>query len=237
MRRALLLLSLSLPLPAMAAPPAASFLCRSAIASAEYTEHLPPHLLDAIARVESGRPDPETGLLHPWPWTINAAGEGLFYDSKTQAIAAVQAFRARGVTSIDVGCMQVNLMIHPDAFASLDQAFDPPTNARWAARFLNRLQATAANWTVATGRYHSPTPEIAGDYQRRVMVEWKRPIGLPVAVQYGAFQPQEQTFRAIMPAREHFRAIPPPEQMFAAFAKPGTAPGWGSGQAGSGQGQ
>jgi hypothetical protein len=228
MRIALALLSLLLPLPAVAAPPAASLLCRSAIASAEYTEHLPPHLLDAIARVESGRPDPETGLLHPWPWTINAAGEGLFYDSKAQAIAAVKTFRARGVTSIDVGCMQVNLLIHPDAFANLDQAFDPPTNASWAARFLNRLKAAAANWTVATGRYHSPTPEIASDYQRRVMVEWKRPFGLPVPVQYGAFQARGQSFRAIMPAAEHFRAIPPPEQMFAAFAKSGAA--WGSGQ-------
>ena len=31
----------------------------------------------------------------------------------------------RGVRLMDVGCMQVNLQMHPDAFPSLDAAFDP----------------------------------------------------------------------------------------------------------------
>ena len=45
--------------------------------------------------------------------------------TRQQAVAAVQALQARGVRSIDVGCLQVNLMYHPIAFASLDDAFDP----------------------------------------------------------------------------------------------------------------
>ena len=44
--------------------------------------------------------------------------------------------------SIDIGCAQVNLMHHPDAFASLEQAFDPMANADYAARFLKQLHDT-----------------------------------------------------------------------------------------------
>ena len=108
-------------------------LCEAAIASAESAVSLPPRLLGAIAKVESGRPDATTGAIHPWPWTIDAEGQGQFFATKEQAIAAVRALQAQGVQSIDVGCMQVNLMHHPRAFASLDQAFDPTTNARYTA--------------------------------------------------------------------------------------------------------
>ena len=75
---------------------------------------VPPQLLAAIGRVESGRRDPVTGVWGAWPWTINAEGSGSYFDTKAEAIQAVQALQARGVRSIDVGCMQVNLMHHPD---------------------------------------------------------------------------------------------------------------------------
>src|SRR5579884_4260905 len=109
-------------------------LCSRAIALAERGAGLPAGLLPAIGRVESGRPDPLTGGVQPWPWTINAEGVGHFFDTKADAIAAVQALQAQGIRSIDVGCMQINLMHHPDAFATLDEAFDPLANARYAAR-------------------------------------------------------------------------------------------------------
>ena len=35
----------------------------------------------------------------------------------------------RGVRQVDVGCMQINLQSHPHAFASLEDAFDPGSNA------------------------------------------------------------------------------------------------------------
>src|ERR1700712_3031884 len=61
--------------------------CRQAIAAAERAHGIPPHLLAAIARVESGRRDQSSGTFSPWPWTINADGQGSFYDSKAQAVA------------------------------------------------------------------------------------------------------------------------------------------------------
>jgi hypothetical protein len=64
--------------------------------------------------------------------------------------------------------MQVNLMYHPNAFASLDQAFDPVANANYAARFLTELYGQTHSWTQATARYHSATPELGANYQRKV---------------------------------------------------------------------
>ena len=85
-------------------------------------------LSSSQAEVESGRAN-DKGVIRPWPWTINAEGRGQFFATKLEAIAAVRALQASGVRSIDVGCMQVNLMYHPNAFASLDEAFDAPANA------------------------------------------------------------------------------------------------------------
>ena len=141
--------------------------CRQAIQAAERSAALPAQLMAAIARVESGRPDAQGGV-HPWPWTINAEGVGHYYETKAEAIAAVRALQARGVRSVDVGCMQVNLLYHPDAFAPLEQASDPVANARYAAGFLPRLYAQTHDWAQATANYHSASPALGGPYQRKV---------------------------------------------------------------------
>jgi hypothetical protein len=149
-------------------------LCRAAIAEAERGANLPRGLLQAIGRVESGRRDPETGQFAPWPWTINAEGEGKYFPTREAAIAHVRQLQARGVRIIDVGCMQVNLHHHPNAFASLEQAFDPLTNARYAARFLTELNGGRADWRQAAGHYHSQTPERARPYREKVLAAWEQ---------------------------------------------------------------
>lgn len=147
-------------------------LCRQAILAAEREHRLPAALLHAIARVESGRPDPRTGAGASWPWTINAQGQGRFFETKEAAIAAVRALQARGVTVIDVGCLQVNLHHHPRAFASLEEAFDPVANARYAGLFLTRLHQNTKNWERAAAHYHSQTPERAEAYRLKVLAAW-----------------------------------------------------------------
>jgi hypothetical protein len=142
--------------------------CQTAIRSAELRYRLPAGLLSAIGRIESGRQSLITHDTQPWPWTIQAQGEGLFFDSKLEAIHWVQQAMQRGVRSIDTGCMQVNLMYHPQAFISLDQAFDPEANVDYAARFLLRLYASTQNWQQAIGYYHSHTPILAAEYQQRI---------------------------------------------------------------------
>jgi hypothetical protein len=64
--------------------------------------------------------------------------------------------------------MQVNLMYHPTAFATLDQAFDPAANAAYAAAFLKRLYAQFGSWPAATAAYHSAVPDIGEPYQQKV---------------------------------------------------------------------
>lgn len=160
-------------------------LCRAAIVSAEQSFAIPTGLLGAIGQVESGRRDPLTGAYLPWPWTVDADGDGHFYPTKEAAIAAVQGFQASGIRSIDVGCMQVNLLHHPDAFASLDQAFDPASNALYAARFLSELHAQTGSWPQAAAFYHSTTPALASTYERQVMAAW--PANLREAAGVPAF--------------------------------------------------
>lgn len=185
---------------AKAAPPAPNPFawCETAIAGAETAARLPPRLLGAIADVESGRPD-ESGTIRPWPWTIDAEGRGQFFVTKAEAIAAVLALQASGVRSIDVGCMQVNLMHHPNAFASLDAAFDPATNALYAARFLNSLYGVSGSWVQATAAYHSETPAIGADYQRRVMARWQMPNMNTVSTAYGIFAPRSARYADFAP--------------------------------------
>jgi hypothetical protein len=77
--------------------------------------------------------------------------------------------QASGKRSIDVGCMQVNLMYHPGAFATLEQGFDPAANAAYAARFLMQLFQQTGTWPKAVATYHSSTPELGDAYQRKVM--------------------------------------------------------------------
>lgn len=142
--------------------------CARAIAIADQNSGLPPGLLGAIARVETGRRAPNGGV-QPWPWSFNAAGEGRYMGSREEAIAEVRTRQAAGTRSIDVGCMQINLLHHPDAFESVEAGFDPETNVRYAVRFLKSLYARTGDWATATGQYHSATPERAIIYHQRVM--------------------------------------------------------------------
>ena len=168
--------------PQLATGTPQGLLCRAAVAAAEHTNGIPAHLLAAISRVESGRPDPQTGNLHPWPWTANAEGQGYFYDTKAQAVAAVRGMQTRGVQSIDVGCGQVNLMHHPNAFPSLDVAFDPQANAAYAGKFLKELFDQTGDWTKAVAMYHSATPDIGDDYRKKVLASWPEEARMPNAV-------------------------------------------------------
>lgn len=152
-----------------------ALLCRGAIASAEAALRIPDLFLSAIGRVESGRMLPVIGQVAPWPWTIDAEGQGHFYATKAEAIAAVQALQARGVRSIDVGCLQVNLEQHPEAFGTLEEAFDPQANANFAARLLASLFVQTGSWPLAAAAYHSQTPSVGAPYQQKVLAAWAIP--------------------------------------------------------------
>lgn len=154
--------------------------CDAAGAAAEQRFELPAGLLRAIGRVESGRRDPSTGRVAAWPWTINAEGRGQSFQNRADALARARLLQASGVASIDVGCFQVNLVHHPAAFPSLDDGFEPRSNAEYAARFLISLKVKTGSWDGAIAAYHSATPERGGPYRDRVAALWSRDGGGPV---------------------------------------------------------
>jgi hypothetical protein len=125
-----------------------------------------------MALVESGRVEPGGARAVPWPWTINSPAGSFHLPSRAEAVAKVEDLRARGVTNIDVGCLQVNLHHHPEAFASLDQAFEPAANVAYAAAYLTALEAEGASVFGAVGRYHSRTPVLGVMYARKVFARW-----------------------------------------------------------------
>jgi hypothetical protein len=170
-------------------------LCEAAVVTAEHRAGLPADLLRAISLTESGR--------------VDAA------DGRTRAVAAVRRLQARGVRSVDVGCLQVNLMYHPDAFVSLEEAFDPAANARYAAGFLNALYADRKTWAGAIAAYHSETPALGDPYRVLVMTRWQngnlRALPMRSVLEsayrdfarddrsYGAFAPQSRVYGAFAP--------------------------------------
>jgi soluble lytic murein transglycosylase-like protein len=149
-------------------------LCSTEISKIEAAEQIPSLLLHAISKIESGRTSPEGTARIAWPWTVMAEGQGRYLPTKAAAIAEVKKLRKRGVKSIDVGCMQVNLMYHADAFDSIEDAFDPAQNVAYAAQFLKALKDELHSWIKAVGSYHSRTPAYFAVYRSKVFAAWRQ---------------------------------------------------------------
>ena len=96
------------------------------------------------------------------------------FRTKAEAIARVRQLQSQGVRSIDVGCLQINLMYHPDAFRDLDEAFDPLANARYAVDFLTSLKEKTGSWEQASAAYHSFNPELGSAYRGVSKRRWPR---------------------------------------------------------------
>lgn len=147
--------------------------CARAAHVVEREEQAPELILAALTLIESGRRAPG-GSVKAWPWTIYARGRGHYFASKEAAITEVRRLRAAGVTAIDVGCAQINLHYHPDAFATLEDAFDPVANVSYALQFLSSLRTRYGSWEAAVANYHSVNPKHQGVYRTRVISAWLR---------------------------------------------------------------
>ena len=144
-------------------------LCQIAVDKAEKNYQIKSNLLQTIASVESGRWNAQAGRRVAWPWTVHANGKGRYYNSKEEAIAAVKNLQQNGITNIDVGCMQINLKYHGDAFANLDEAFDPEKNVAYSAKFLRQLyKRNKQNWTKTAMHYHSRNLRKGTNYKNRL---------------------------------------------------------------------
>lgn len=151
-----------------------ALLCLQETARQEKIGHIQTNLLSAIALAESGRFSKKYASGVAWPWTVTTAERGVFFNTKEEALAEVRRLREEGSESIDVGCMQINLKYHPEAFDSLEDAFDPAKNVAYAAEFLKRNYRETRSWGEAATRYHSKTTHKAFRYEDKLLEIWKR---------------------------------------------------------------
>jgi hypothetical protein len=147
-------------------------LCLEAIVRVEARGGLPRGLLQAIALAESGHRSSDTAAYAPWPWTVNNGGDGRYFDSKDEAIGWVEQLPQQKRRNVDLGCMQINLMHHPEAFDDLEEGLDPLTNVTYGARFLMALKDETGSWERAVERYHNAEPALGAAYRERVYASW-----------------------------------------------------------------
>ncbi len=162
----LLLLAPALSAHAVQAPSGLMALCRNAAIKAADRHGVPREVLVAITLVETRTK--RGGESGPWPWTVNVAGKGAWFDSRAAALLHAQQALARGQKSFDVGCFQLNYKWHGQHFASIDQMFEPGPSGDYAARFVKSLHAETGDWIKAAGLYHSRTTKHAVRYRNLV---------------------------------------------------------------------
>ena len=151
-----------------------AYVCMQATAKIEQQYQIKKHLLTTISSVETGRYNEAKKQTLAWPWTINAQGKGRYFATKEEAVRAVKKLQAQGVKSIDVGCMQINLAYHGDAFDSIEDALDPETNVTYGDKFLRNLYEQKRDWIKAAMAYHSSVPTKAQRYKRKLASAYEK---------------------------------------------------------------
>jgi hypothetical protein len=144
--------------------------CSNMFSYFEKRYNIPKDTLHSISLRETQKAHSKhrIGIVWPWTITVNPTGKGYYFKSKSEAIKFAKAQLAKGKGSIDVGCMQINLKYHPDAFSSIEQAFSPRSNVAYGAKFLKEKYAQHGKWKSAIGSYHSSSPDKASAYHAMV---------------------------------------------------------------------
>ncbi len=148
--------------------------CTHAARAAEKKYKIPQLLLVAIGMTESGKWHNDLKKNFPWPWTVRSGEHGAHFLAREDAIAHVKGLKNQHITNIDIGCFQINLFYHPQAFHSWEDGFTPKTNAEYAARLLLKLKNKNGSWSRAVAFYHSSTSSIATPYRKRVYTDWQK---------------------------------------------------------------
>jgi hypothetical protein len=141
-----------------------SSMCSKHFARAEREHGIPKHLLAAVSLQETGRYNKSKRSMVPWPWAVNVEGKGYYFDTMHEAVTFVKRQKMKGKTSIDVGCMQVNLHHHPDAFVSVSESF------------LKENFREARSWRNAVAWYHSRNSRHGTPYYAKVRERWRQII-------------------------------------------------------------
>jgi hypothetical protein len=131
---------------------------------------LDPYILYAVALVESAKVSKR--VAKPWPWALNRQGRPFIPSSLTEAKDILGGSLAKGIRSIDVGLMQVNVRWQGHRVRQPEDLLDPETNLKVGADVLAEAIGSApGNLVLGIGRYHAGfrDAERAYRYGRRVL--------------------------------------------------------------------
>ncbi|MGM8229149.1 hypothetical protein ACSV5M_21410 [Cellvibrio sp. ARAG 10.3] len=139
---------------------------------------VPADVLFAVCLQESGKRWQDKHL--PWPWTLNIAGKGAYYDTPADAQRQLLQVINGGSCRVDIGLCQVHWCAHKKNFTAPVQLLNPYINLAYAAKLIRSeydytQRKGNPDWWVAVGRYHSPgNPKRASQYRERVKARWQR---------------------------------------------------------------
>ena len=140
---------------------------------------IPLRLFYAVALAESGKIIESMNRRRPWPWTLNIAGVGVYFNTRWQAWHALDQFLRAGETSVDIGLMQVNWRFHQERLGSSWLALEPYHNLTVGAEILRRCYAERRDWWASVGCYHAPSDSHrARAYRNRVAAQWRALAGV-----------------------------------------------------------
>lgn len=166
-------------------PATAGNVCESEMTRAAKEYDVPLGVLYAVGLTESGHKESLQ------PYAMNIGGKAYFASGVDDALKAFNAARKRGISLIDIGCMQINHHFHGDQFPSVAAMFDPHDNVDYAAQFLTELRAREGSWTLAVARYHAG-PDNNPAQKRYVCTV----IGNMVATGFGTWTKEAKEFCA-----------------------------------------
>ena len=116
---------------------------------------VPSEVLYSVALQESGTR--LRGQLVPWPWTLNVAGAGYRFATRSDACnALLHAIQTAGPHRVDVGLGQTNIGANGHRYSSPCEGLDPYKNLSVTAQILAEHKAKGCDWITAAGRYHRP---------------------------------------------------------------------------------
>jgi len=175
MTRAVRIQSVLMLLAAVTLP--ANFLLADPIVPSAYQiaamkQGIPPRLFYAVALAESGRAIDT--IRRPWPWTLNIAGQGHYFDSRVAAWQALDETLRSGQDRVDIGLMQINWRHHRLRLGNPWLALEPYHNLAVGADILSECYRERREWWASVGCYHAPSDaRRAQQYRERVVALWQ----------------------------------------------------------------
>ena len=140
---------------------------------------IPAGLFYAVALAESGKLIDSVNRRRPWPWTLNIAGQGVYFNNRWQAWRALDQSLRAGQDSVDIGLMQVNWRFHQRRLGNSWLALDPTHNLSVGAEILKDCYKRRRDWWASVGCYHAPIDSLrATRYRALVVAIWRELSGV-----------------------------------------------------------